>query len=370
MRNKIDLALKPKSPARFYRFISEEVAPYLRERHKKPLLRQIREMLAMRREYRFLPYHYVTHELYRSDLAADVLDYLPADMMVAFCNSLNPRESVGAALDKALFGRTMREAGLAALDYFCILRSSGELRDFSGARIRFAQLLESLRGRHREVFAKVRTGSCGFAAFRLAVADVERMGLDGLLSFLYGKPDVQPTHEFLLQRVIVQHPLLASIASSSVNTVRIDTLLDGDAVSFNTAVLRVGSGLQCTDNWATGGLIVRIELDSGTLRGNGKAKSKYGKRQFAAHPVTGARFDGIVLPFWDELKALVASAARVMLPLRSLGWDVALTPDGPLLIEVNHDYDIFLSQHAGGGYRGTPFGRALLRRHPRHPLPP
>jgi hypothetical protein len=47
--------------------------------------------------------------------------------------------------------------------------------------------------------------------------------------------------------------------------------------------------------------------------------------------------------------------------LRSLGWDVALTSDGPLLIEVNHDYDIFLSQYACGGYRETPFGQALLR---------
>lgn len=360
---KIDLALKRKSPARFYRFISEEIAPYLRDRDKKPLITQIREMLAIRREYRFLPYHYVTHDLYRRNHDADVLDYLPADLLVAFCLSLNPQEGIGTALDKAQFSRTMRDAGLSALDYFCTLRSSGEMHDFSGTPIDFGQLLASIRGKHREIFAKLRTGSCGFAAFKLAVDELARMGGDGLRHFLYGKPGVQPAHEFMLQRVVVQHPLVASIASSSVNTVRIDTFLDGDSVSFNTAVLRVGSGLQCTDNWATGGFIVKVDLDSGTLRGNGKSKSRYGKRELPAHPLTGIRFDGIVLPFWRELKDLVASAARVMLPLRSLGWDVALTPDGPVLIEVNHDYDIFLSQHGGGGYRRTPFGRALLRRH-------
>jgi len=65
----------------------------------------------------------------------------------------------------------------------------------------------------------------------------------------------------------------------------------------------------------------------------------------------------------------VRKAAPVMLPLRSLGWDVALTPDGPLLIEVNHDYDIFLSQtlvaaiaRRRSDERSSIVGRALLLR--------
>ena len=100
-----------------------------------------------------------------------------------------------------------------------------------------------------------------------------------------------PSSEYLVQPVIVQHPLLASLAGTSVNTVRIDTYLTGDTVHFNKAVLRVGNGIACTDNWASGGLIVKIDLDTGTLRGNGKIKSKFGKGEFSNHPRSGASRD-------------------------------------------------------------------------------
>ncbi len=74
-------------------------------------------------------------------------------------------------------------------------------------------------------------------------------------------------------------------------------LSTGDTVHFNTAVLRVGNGVACTDNWASGGLIVDVDLNSGILRGAGKSKSKFGKREFNAHLFTQARFDGVALPY-------------------------------------------------------------------------
>ena len=48
---------------------------------------------------------------------------------------------------------------------------------------------------------------------------------------------------------------------------------------------------------------------------------------------------GFRLPLWEEAKSLVARAATLFLPMRCIGWDVALTPSGPALIEANMWWD-------------------------------
>ena len=77
------------------------------------------------------------------------------------------------------------------------------------------------------------------------------------------------------------------------------------------------------------------------------------------HPQTGFVFEGAILPFWDELKELVGRAARALVPLRALGWDIAICPDGPRVVEANQHYDIFLMQELSGGLRETPIGQQM-----------
>jgi hypothetical protein len=47
------------------------------------------------------------------------------------------------------------------------------------------------------------------------------------------------------------------------------------------------------------------------------------------------------LPHWQEARKLAERAARLFLPLRTIGWDVALTEEGPLLLEGNAEWDPF-----------------------------
>jgi hypothetical protein len=77
--------------------------------------------------------------------------------------------------------------------------------------------------------------------------------------------------------------------------------------------------------------------------------------------VSGFRFQGTAIPFWDGVKKLVCSAALVLLPLRWLGWDVAIGKDGPVLVEANHNHDVFFMQTLVGGLRDTSIGREILQ---------
>ena len=53
------------------------------------------------------------------------------------------------------------------------------------------------------------------------------------------------------------------------------------------------------------------------------------------HPVTRTYFNKFELPFWKETKKLVLDAALVNQNIKVVGWDVAITKNGPILVEGN-----------------------------------
>jgi Sugar-transfer associated ATP-grasp len=154
---------------------------------------------------------------------------------------------------------------------------------------------------------------------------------------------------YILQARLQQHPFLNNIAPYTINTVRIVTLLDADnKVRVHFSILRVGRRGSAADNWDRGGISIAIDPVSGSL-GTGVLKPKYGSRWIDTHPDSGVRFVGLQLPFWSEVLQLCSRAARVLPNLRSVGWDVAITPDGPVLLEGNPDWDLPMVQvHTDG----------------------
>ena len=58
-----------------------------------------------------------------------------------------------------------------------------------------------------------------------------------------------------------------------------------------------------------------------------------------AHPRTRARLIGYRVPHWPAARDLVERAARAFAPLRTIGWDVAITDGEPCLIEANVTWD-------------------------------
>ncbi len=63
-----------------------------------------------------------------------------------------------------------------------------------------------------------------------------------------------------------------------------------------------------------------------------------------AHPDSGVRFTGKRLPYWDRILEVCSRAAPITPKVRSVGWDVALTPSGPVIIEGNPDWDLPMVQ--------------------------
>jgi len=135
----------------------------------------------------------------------------------------------------------------------------------------------------------------------------------------------------ILEEVVIQHPKMASLCPTSVNTCRIATLLGDKQQGIVYAFLRIGNG-KVMDNVDCGGMAARIDLESGKLLTVGADKQG---NTFIKHPITNTSIIGFEIPFWKEAKAMCLEAAQKFPEMRFVAWDVAITPEGPTFIEGN-----------------------------------
>lgn len=138
--------------------------------------------------------------------------------------------------------------------------------------------------------------------------------------------------QYLVEEAVIQHSELNKLCSSSVNTLRIVTLNVNNNSHFLYALLRVGSGNNHVDNISSGGMYTLIG-DDGVL--HFPAFCDKTGLYYDTHPVTGTAFCGFQVPMFKQAINICLKAAQVKPGLAYIGWDVAITPEGPVLIEGN-----------------------------------
>ena len=152
-------------------------------------------------------------------------------------------------------------------------------------------------------------------------------------------------NEFVVEELIQQNKKLMSINNSSVNTIRIYTLVYQNSIKIIGGTLRVGNGSGFTDNYSSGNYAATIDVATGKVNSNGV--SQYGD-DLVAHPKSGVIFKGFKIPAWEECCSLVGEAHSKIKSLRYIGWDVAINDKNqPLLIEGNSCAGVELQQHPG-----------------------
>jgi len=161
---------------------------------------------------------------------------------------------------------------------------------------------------------------------------------------------------YLMQAYVIQHPELAEVNPSSLNTVRMMTFQPkGEEPRCLGGFLRMGRAGSLVDNTSRGGLFSVVDLETGTL---GPARWPVPSSQLLEnHPDSHARIAGRTLPFWSETRALCRAALQAFPHIRFAGLDIGFSAEGPLVIELNVE----------PGYRGfaliqQPTARALSDR--------
>ena len=320
------------------------LGPAARRASGRTLRAQFGDLLSLCMQQDFDPLAYYFQELYREGGRAEAAFYLTRSEtkngLLHVLNSMRrspegPREMK----DKVLFAACCRREGLAVPP---TLLESGDSRGDATWNVPRDQL-------DRDLFCKLRSGrgAQGVLVF-LRIAphlyrdpEGEEIDLDTVLVWLQAASRTAPV---IVQPRLRNHPELADLADQSLVTVRVLTCLDSKSRPVVThAFLRILSKLE--PEWRRKDEYgVPIDLSSGRLGAMCSDRLTSGARRFSHHPVTGQAVEGRVLESWPFIQALAQNAHRAFPHRIVVGWDIAMTDEGPVLLEGNINLDIMFPQ--------------------------
>jgi len=313
-----------------------------------PTLRQLAEMVVLKLFYGLGPGHYHTARYWRKGLPWSYkTGFWPYKKFRKTVSALNPPAYQKLSQNK------VSEKALLQLMNIPTPKFIGRLhyqQGFSsgGGKLTCASDLESLLREATEVekicFKPVEGfGGLGFQAVRcIRQEEITVEMLDTgvrltLTEFVVKVLKTSSGTDYIVEEYIEQHPILARLNPSSVNTLRVwVSYMDGET-SVIDAFLRVGRQGSIVDNTSRGAQIFRLDCSSGSI-GQGMEKNMFND-VFENHKDSGEKITGVALPFWEEALGLAQKALTVFPNTRFAGVDIAITPSGPVVIELNVEPD-------------------------------
>lgn len=264
------------------------------------------------------------------------------------------------ARDKLAFTRRCLEHGLPTIPVLAaIVESPSEnlpdLGDFP--LVSDAQSLERhLEAAPARIFLKPGDAAHGDGAF-VATREPGRrwsfLGGSGTVAELIEtcRRRIPRTNAWMVQPAIVPHPALTGLMASGLGTVRAITWLKNGEVHLVLPVLRIPAGGNVTDNFSlgmSGNLVAPIDLETGVLGTAAGSSSRTWPRPTSVdtHPDTGQSISGLPIPCWAETLDLMRRAQRALPTLPTLGWDIGVTAQGPVIVETNTLYGVLMPQMA------------------------
>ncbi len=153
---------------------------------------------------------------------------------------------------------------------------------------------------------------------------------------------------WFISETMKQHSYSDDIYDKTVNTIRLITLRDINTKKFKVffAVQRIGTSATIpVDNGSRGGLVSKIDLETGTLS---EARCLHNRNVYKVHPDSKAPIEGVKIPGWDKLKVDIVNLANKLPYMHFIAWDILITDDGYCIIEGNTSSGVNIIQLWGG----------------------
>jgi len=136
----------------------------------------------------------------------------------------------------------------------------------------------------------------------------------------------------VVEQFVNQASEMSKFNPSSVNTIRIATFRKNNDVKVMFAFARFGRKGSVVDNGGCGGIIVSIDKDSGRFNSIGRDESGI---CYPFHPDSEINFDNFVIPEWNNAVELAIQLSGIVPKQIYVGWDLAYTENGWIMIEGN-----------------------------------
>ena len=245
--------------------------------------------------------------------------YVTRGVNNAYIRLLNDRNYYKYFSNKILFNDTFKY--FLGRDYMDLSKSSlSEFQDFLA--------------KHPTIVVKTVDGTGGFGVEKIET---------------YSNTDTQKLYNELLEKkqilveeCIIQNKEMARLAEKSVNTLRIVTVTKNNITHVMLKVVRFGNGVNAVDNFHSGGMYSVFDNNGIITK---PAVDREGN-VYTIHPVTKVQIEGFKIPHYQEAIELAIEASKVVPQLGYVGFDIAISERGPVIVEGNElpGYDLYQSK--------------------------
>lgn len=280
--------------------------------------------------------------------------FISNDLHWPIAHQCNDTAWSGAAEDKVLADAILKASGVPVPETVAVLDSS-QRRYPNLTKISRPNELSILEKEVAKgpLFCKILNGMVSFGAFRIESMDSKTICCPGHPEMSHAQflNEFVGGNAYVVQRELTNNAHFADYASA-LCTVRMVNLITDNGVHCPAAVLKLPQGDNIADAfWRSGNIACDVDVDTGRVRT--VARRGIEMEYLDDHPVTSGLM-GLELPFWSELREINARAAQTFAPIRYQSTDIAITPDGPVVIELNYGGGFDMPQYASGRGLLTP----------------
>ncbi|MDD7887133.1 sugar-transfer associated ATP-grasp domain-containing protein [Flavivirga sp. 57AJ16] len=331
---------------------------FLKHPDKKSLLKMIKEIITLMVKKREIPFYYFKY-LYRKKVT-NYLDYISfrEQVLLVEHRSLHNPDYVALINNKLYFALFCKRTSIKTpklISYnlgTCFFFNDNVVQISNKEQL--SEFFENLFNIHKtdELFFRPPSDFGGKGCFKIKKLELQN-DLDNIYETLING-------NFVHTEVIKQHDDINKIHSKSVNTIRFISLITSKGtIEIISSVFRFGVGDSVVDNATSGGFFVGIDLEKGVLKSVGHYLPEHGGGEITEHPDSGFKLEGFKVPYFKEACDIVKEAVKII-PDRFIGWDVAITPNGPIIIESNAEPHVPVSDISYGGLLKNPHIKNLV----------
>lgn len=309
---------------------------------------------------------YVRHELWDKDRhGPDGADrYIGASMVWPVSNTVNSKTWFSAAEDKFFMSSMLATDGLPQPETVTVVDTSA--RSYPG--LTKAETPEALRDAvlahpAGALFIKMLDGMTGSGAMVIEAADAQTITTTGMDPLPYDRfmTEVLGGRAYMIQKRLDNHADLAPFCTG-LATIRLPAFVRGGDISVPMGALKVptAGNVSCA-YWRPGNLVCGIDPETGQIT---RVAGRDGpvSTDIGDHPEKPG-LKGLMLPFWDQVRDIHQRACRIFGAIPYQSTDIALTPDGPVLVELNYAGSFDILQNGTGKGLLTPEIRSFFTEH-------
>ena len=201
-----------------------------------------------------------------------------------------------------------------------------------------ADELRAFTERQGTIVVKETHGQAGTGVHRYHAADVT--------DWAAFHADLLSKKQVLVEEVIRQHADLAAVCPGTVNTTRITAFFDGEKTHILAMAQKFGRGA-VSDQMSFGGFYTMLDENGHAV---GPGYDSHG-HVHVTHPDSGFTIADFQLPMMDQVRDFVDQVARVVPQVQYVGWDIVVSPDGPVLVEGNWGAGVYENKPSVTGIR-------------------